>query len=478
MFAKPVSPVLSTLVRSRPDGGRVFRGGRVNDAGRLPRYALLFALAAAGLWAPIVAYVKLTPPSFTSEVSLILPGSGAQSSVNLADLGQASSSSASAFSSSRISPTQTYKRLLSANRTLEKAAEGLGIARSALGAPRIKLVDETSLIHFEMTGGSPEEAQARSYAVLTVFLDELDALREDELLHREAASRRAIAGYEDAVSQLRGQIADLQAESGLLSYEHYTSLVAERDALQAKLENARSRNHSADAEVKALSAQLQVSPKAAATNLRLHADPEFQELASAYATQASVLAEAQGRFGRRHPKVTSAAQALAGAKNDLALRGMEITGSEIDLTLARLDLSPSQARSALLSDLVAQVALSEGLSSAVQSLEEQLELAEARLAWLAPKAALLDDLSRDHKVAETVFGSALARSDTTKAEVYASYPLVQVLADASLPENATSPKPLIAIAAGVAATLMVLAGLGLAWARRPLIEHLLLKGDT
>jgi len=94
---------------------------------------------------------------------------------------------------------------------------------------------------------------------------------------------------------------------------------------------------------------------------------------------------------------------------------------------------------------------------------------------LAPQAARLDDLTRDYQVAETVFSSALARANTTKADVYASYPLVQVLADASLPQSPTSPQPVIAIAAGIAATLMIVIGLLLAWARRPLIDKLLTR---
>ena len=195
------------LARHLPSPARLFRGGRVADFGRLPRYTLLFGAAATFIWLPISAYVRLTPPSFTSDVSLILPGSGAQASVNLAEFGQASSSAASAFSSSRISPTETYKRLLSANRTLARTAADIGMRQEDLGKPKIELVDETSLIHFAMTGSSPENAQARASALLRVFLDEIDALRLDELQRREVSAHRAIAEYEAGVANLRERIA-------------------------------------------------------------------------------------------------------------------------------------------------------------------------------------------------------------------------------------------------------------------------------
>ena len=464
------------LFRSLPSFARIFRGGRMDDLGRLPRYAFIFTLSAGALWAPIVAYVTMTPPSFRSDVSLILPGSGAQASVNLADIGQASSSASSAFSSSRISPTQTYKRLLAANRTLERAAEMAGVEQSVLGEPRIRLVDETSLIHFEMAGPSPEEAQTRADAVLQVFLDELDILREDELDARDRAARSAIGGYEMAVEELRASIAILQAESGLVSFDHYKDIVAERDDLAGRLEDAQAVHRAAIAATDALAARLGTDAETAAMNLRLHADPEFQQLATTLALQASELAENRGRYGQRHPKVTHAVHAVSGTEMQLMARGRFIVGPATRLEFVRLDLSPDPARTALLSDLVAHATETEARAATVDAISRQLTDVDARIARLAPLAARLDDLSRDYKVAEAVFASALARTDTSKADVYASYPLVQVLADASLPTRPTSPKPKIALAAGVAASLMLFIGLALAWVRRPLIDRLLVRG--
>jgi len=461
------------LFRSLPNPARVFRGGRIDDTGRLPRYALIFTLAAGGLWTPIVTYLKYTPASYTSDVSLILPGSGAQASVNLAELGQASSSAASAFSSSRVSPTQTYKRLLAANRTLERAAAALDLPRSALGEPRIKLVDETSLIHFSMAGPSPEAAQERAETILEVFLEELYTLRQDELAHRERAARLAIGEYEQAVAALRSRIAAVQAESGLVSYEHYQDIVTDRDDLAGRVEDARSERDAARAAIAGLSRQLGTDPDTAALNLRLLADPEFQELAQTLALQHAELAEAQGRFGSRHPVVTSIGHAVTGTQARLVHRGAMIGGARVTRVAAQLDLAPNPDRSALLSELVALSTEQDRRDAELTALEAQLAARNARVDRLAPLASTLDDLSRDHKVAEAVFGSALARTDSSKAEVYASYPLVQVLADASLPDRSTSPRSKIALAAGIAATLMLLISLTLAWLRQPLVNKLL-----
>lgn len=466
---------LRIVARHHPSSARVLRGGRTTDLGRLPRYVMLFGLAAATIWTPISAYVRLTPSSYTSDVSLILPGSGAQSSVNLAELGQASSSAASAFSSSRVSPTETYKRLLAANRTLERTAADLDTPMQNFGEPRIQLVDETSLIHFSMVGASPEEAQLRAKTLLDVFMDEIEILRLDELHSREESAQNALSGYEAAVNDLRNQIAKLQTESGLVSFAHYEDLVKERDTLALKVDDTIARRRGIDAQMISLSEKLGVSPQMAATNLRLHADPEFQELARTLSENRATLALARGRFGPRHPQVTNAVQKLSGAEAQMRSRGAILLGNDAMTASSALDVSPDPARGALLAELVELAGLCESLATTEATLIAQRDAADLRMKTLAPLASRLDDLSRDYQVAETVFSSALARVDTTKSDVYASYPLVQVLADASLPINPTSPQPMIAIAAGITATLMILMGLTLAWLRRPMIDKLLAR---
>ncbi|SFQ69625.1 Metal-sensitive transcriptional repressor, partial [Roseivivax halotolerans] len=81
---------------------RVFADGRLSDAGRLPRYVAVFARGASALWAPILGYLGTATLKFTSSASLILPGSGASASVNLSEIGQASSFANSAFSNGLV----------------------------------------------------------------------------------------------------------------------------------------------------------------------------------------------------------------------------------------------------------------------------------------------------------------------------------------------------------------------------------------
>ena len=85
----------------------------------------------------------------------------------------------------------------------------------------------------------------------------------------------------------------------------------------------------------------------------------------------------------------------------------------------------------------------------------------------------MQDLQRDFSVAEAVFATAIARTQSTKSDVYASYPLVQVLENPSLPDRPSSPNRKLAIAAGGAATLMMLMGLLMGWMRSAVIGRLI-----
>jgi uncharacterized protein involved in exopolysaccharide biosynthesis len=62
--------------------------------------------------------------------------------------------------------------------------------------------------------------------------------------------------------------------------------------------------------------------------------------------------------------------------------------------------------------------------------------------------------------------------NTSRADVFASYPMVQVAEPATIPWAPSSPKVIIAIAAGVLGSMMLLVGLALAWVRGPVIARL------
>ncbi|MEL6753034.1 MAG: hypothetical protein AAFO57_03320, partial [Pseudomonadota bacterium] len=82
-------------------------------------------------------------------------------------------------------------------------------------------------------------------------------------------------------------------------------------------------------------------------------------------------------------------------------------------------------------------------------------------------------LLRDHQIAETVFASALARIDTNRTDIFASYPLTQTVETPGLPDAPATPSKKF-IALGTFAGIFLYAiGLALLWIRLPVIRALL-----
>jgi len=451
---------------------RILMGGGLADLGRLPRYLAFAIMGSTLIWAPISGYLNTAPLSFKSHISLILPGSGASASMNLNGIGQATSFANSAFSSNSVSPTETYKRLLSADRILEAASSSIGIARQEFGKPRINLVDQTSLIHLEMTGGTAQQAQARGNALLAAFFKELDALRADEQATREGSGLAAIDDYRKSVAATRSQIATLQRQTGLISGEQYAAMVEATRLLERRVLDLDATLGERMQTVTALEVTLGIPAQAAAATLKLFADAEFVALTEEVGVHAGAMAQARASFGEGHPKVQAARNAHQTATAATLRQARAVTGLSAS-QLETLDLAPAGPRADLLAQLVRMDAERQGIAEQRATLSARLAYDLGKQAELAAAAALLQDLQRDFSVAEAVFASAIARAQSTKSDVYASYPLVQVLENPSLPDAPSSPNRKLAVAAGGAATLMMLIGFVLAWTRSALISRLL-----
>ncbi|SLN21514.1 hypothetical protein PSA7680_00794 [Pseudoruegeria aquimaris] len=444
---------------------------------RYTRYLVVFALFAGGVWVPIIGYLKSVPPTYTSQASLILPGAGVSASVNLDSIGQASSYASSAFANNSVSPTETYKRLLSADRIRADAAERLGIPFPAFARPRVELVDQTGLINIEIKGASPEEARAQAEALLATFFAELDRLRSDDLEVREQSAVAAIEEYRSSVTATRESVTRLQGETGFLSDDQFAAQVVENDKRRAELAALQARLQDRTAYVAALEKALGMSAAQAARALDLAADEEYMALKKDASEKAALRAEAASTYGARHPKMIAATSTYEQAAEAALTKAVAITGLS-PAQARRLNLSQEGDRTALMSDLLRGEAERAGLAAQYEVLAARYEAERIRLEKAAPAAARLKDTQRDFQVAEAVFASAIARAQSSKVDIFASYPLVQVLENPTLPEEPSSPRKKLAIAAGGAATTMILIALGLGWVRRGIIRWLTTPGNT
>jgi uncharacterized protein involved in exopolysaccharide biosynthesis len=117
----------------------------------------------------------------------------------------------------------------------------------------------------------------------------------------------------------------------------------------------------------------------------------------------------------------------------------------------------------ILGERVKRQAEMSGLEARVAEIRKQIADAERRRQELGAIAARLDDLERDHKIANAVFGSALARIDASRSDIYASYPLLQILQPPNRPEKPSSPRPLFAAVGAVLGSMLAIMGWAFAW---------------
>lgn len=470
-----------------PKAERKTRGPRVQDltsrltslkarlyrnTQRHARYLGVLPVGFLAIWLPSLGYLSIAKPQYTSSFSLILPGAGSSTTVNLNNFGQASSYANSAFANGSISPTETYKRLIVADRILTRAAEAEAVTPQDFGRPKIKLVDQTNLIHVELSAGDPSAAQARARALLQTFFQEIDALRQDEIEQRQAGGKDAIADYVASVGATRRSISDLRGNGGLMSPEQFRDRVTAVEALADSLRRVRADQAAQLSKVTDLETALQISAEGAAATLKLFADEEFRGLLSDLSKCATAFNLARSRFGPRHPQRVSAKTALDTAQGAVLQRASHVTGFSPAQVL-RLDRAPDGARAELLAQLVREHASLEALKKEQAALQAQHNHEAQRLKALEPVASELEDRQRDFEVAEAVFASAIARSQSSKTDIYASYPLVQVLEDPSLPDRPTSPKSQLIIAAAIAASLMLIIAALLGCSRDRVIAKLL-----
>jgi uncharacterized protein involved in exopolysaccharide biosynthesis len=424
------------------------------------------------VWALTFAYLLLAPNVYRSQFTLILPGSGAGSTLNVESIGQAQSAAASAFSSPTLSPTENYKRLLMTESTLSASAGRIGEEPGAFPAPRISLIDQTNLIAVEMNGSTPEQAQQRAEALKASFLKQLDDLRADEAKKRESGEAANLIALEKKVRLTQQALLDFQAETGLVSLDQFNQRIANIDALRGVEREARMALRAKTAQASSLSGTLRMGKGGANQALRLASDPLFLSLADRYAKFAGDAAERAATLGDEHDALRRARAEEGELKAALVRRGRQLTGLSPQAILNSIDINVGDGRSRLMQDMVVHSAESAGASASLAEIRRDIAREAGQSKQLVEQASKLADLVRDHRVAEAVFSSALARLDTNKQDPFASYPLVQTLEPPSLPKDRASPSTTIALAGAMAASIFIFFGLALLWYREAIIARI------
>ncbi|MEO9600883.1 hypothetical protein [Parasphingorhabdus sp.] len=439
---------------------------------RHKRYLKTAGIWIAVIWVLTALYLALAPDQYRSKFTLILPGSGAGGSLNVENIGQAQSSVSSAFSSASLSPTENYKRLLMTDITIRESAEKTGDEAKSFPSPKVQLIDQTNLIQIEVSGRSGEQAHKRAIALKDSFLEQLDNLRKDEAAMRESSDEKNLVSLEKKVRTTQQALLDFQAKTGLVSLDQFNTRIADMDALRQQEREARVALLQTSAESGRYASILGKGVGGANTALRLRSDPVFQQLADRYAKMEVSAQEKEATLGDNHGDLVQANSERDQLKSALVKRGRALTGLKADVILKNVDITVSDGRANLMQGMVIANSKSAGVKAGLSEIRKDIARQSQKSEKLVQQASELADLVRDHRVAEAVFSSALARIDTNKQDPFASYPLVQTLEQPSLPQSPSSPSAILAIAGAMGSTIIILIGLGLLWFRRPIIRKI------
>jgi uncharacterized protein involved in exopolysaccharide biosynthesis len=437
------------------------------------RYLILAVLLNGSLWSVALFYLKVTKPTYLSQWALILPGSGPGLNVNLPNIGQATSQETSPFGSSAMDPRANYQYLITSEGVLAIAARAVRLPEEEFGKPRAKLVDNTTILQFEITGRSPREAQKKAYALNNALNQTLKNLRSEEIVSRDQGTQSTLESAKAKVDAAQGQLAQYKINSGLNSPEQMTNLGVNIEQLRKQYVELMAQQQQASQRLQQLSVGLRLTPTQATDAFVLQADQIFQLNLKNYSESSTNLEVLLQKWGPNHPQVVKEVIKQKAAKDALLRRSEGLLNRPItEEALASLQLGSSQSnasssgREQLFQQLVTAQSEQKGIDAEVKTLNQQIVLLEQRLSDLTQKAAKLDRLQRDLQIAEAVFASTVTKLDLGKSSIYSSYPLIQLLRKPTLEDTPVSPKTKLVLAGAGASSLFTSTGLLLLWLRK------------
>ncbi|MFY0615235.1 MAG: hypothetical protein JXQ99_27145 [Hyphomicrobiaceae bacterium] len=417
------------------------------------------------IWLLAGAYYFLMPSIYHSNWSLILPVSSSGSTVSLETIGQTTSSPSQPFGSVSLSPKVIYKEIAASDQVREEAAKKLGLTTREFGKARVKLIDETSLMNFRMSAKSPEMAQAKARALLTAFESQLDVLRRDEIDRRSAFSRKNLDIYRANLKKARQRMVKFKRSTGLQSIEQFKETSLSAELLRRKLAEERGERERLMTLHKTLLRRVGLTTAQAAEGVRLASDPAFESLAKVYGKNRAEVSESNLRFGPNHPKFVIMRMKADGALNKLRRIALDAGLSSSENLHKLVMVASNSNQSDLFREILGNESKLAGKRDAVLALESQLGSLEQTIKDMGKHVARLEALQKEHLVAEAVYTSAAARLDIGRTDLFESYPMVQVLAQPSLPVDRSQPRLSYAVAAGLLGTLFILMAWGAAWVR-------------
>ena len=438
------------------------------------KYLLLGALCNVGLFGLSFSYLEKTPSTYISKLIVHVGGSGPGVSVNLPSVGQANTSSGTTFGS-RSDPRENYKLMATSATVLDAAAIALEIPKSEFGKPIVNLINNTTLLEFLVKAKNPEEAQQKAQAIYNALYNRIEVLRLEEQQERDKAVQKALLDAEAKLSEAQNKVSDYKTRSGLNSTDQIKNLIANLGTLQIQYIQTAAEYRQVSDRLGQQMQTLGLEPQQAADALVLETDQEFQKILTNYTNANAKLIELRANRGENYPDLVKARHERESSLEALLTRGQLLLDQPLEklgLELLILDNSNGSGakRADMFVDLVDLKTEQEGLSGKITAFKQEINRLNNELTILTQKGAVLDNLDRDVQIAEAVFASSLTKIDLSKGDPFASFPMMQVIEQPTLPVEPSAPKPKLVLAGTIFGCLLVSMGLTILWWREPLVK--------
>lgn len=240
---------------------------------RALRYLAVALIVNGGIFGAALLYLKLSPAAYTSKWSLLLPGTGIGSNINIAELGQASASVDSAYSGTALDPRVNYKAIAESDVVLRRAAQSLNMTSEEFGKPKIDMEEQTALMQFDVEGETPEEAQRKSLALYEAFQTQLEQLRQQEIVLRQQGARVALQEFKRQLEEAQRRLLSYQTEAGVVSPDQFRQIALNLEDLRKQQIELAAEQQRTIGQVAQLTANLGISPDLATKAFVLQADP-------------------------------------------------------------------------------------------------------------------------------------------------------------------------------------------------------------
>ncbi|WP_204368506.1 hypothetical protein [Neosynechococcus sphagnicola] len=243
---------------------------------RILKYIIVALLANGIIWAFSLGYLKNVKPIYTSELTLNVAANGQGVNVNLPDVGQAVTSTTSAFGATS-DPRENYKLMVMGATILRNAAELVHLSETDFGEPKVKIINNTTMMEIKISGNSGEQAQEKARALYLALTDRLTVLRANEQAQRNKAIKQAVASAQEKLANAQLRLSSYKASSGLNSVEQITNLIGNIESLRKQRAELRAQERQTRDRQHQLSANLGLSAEDAAAALLLQTDQQFQK---------------------------------------------------------------------------------------------------------------------------------------------------------------------------------------------------------